>query len=103
GVTAAAGPFPTAAVLVQAAGQQGTPPPLTLAGRASPGGPVDDLILESGHWPQRPGQLVLESNPAGNFQFSFALGTKVTVTSAPGHPKLTVVGEASSVTGSARG
>ncbi|HEX4063936.1 MAG TPA: ABC transporter permease [Streptosporangiaceae bacterium] len=103
GVTAAAGPFPTAAVLVQAAGTPGTLPPLTLAGRASPGGPVDDLTLESGHWPQRPGQLVLEFNQASNFQFSLPLGTRMTVTSVPGHPKLTVVGEASSITNSASG
>jgi putative ABC transport system permease protein len=102
-VTAAAGPFGTATVQSQSPGPNGGLPPLTLAGRASTGGPVDDLTLESGHWAQRPGQLVLGYNPASNEQVGLPLGTKVTVTSAPGHPVLTVVGTALSVTNSADG
>ena len=77
GVTAAAGPFPqttvTATMLVP-------PPPgpsgpsfptqqITVVGRASPGGPVDDLTLHSGHWATQPGQAVLLTDgqawPAG--------------------------------------
>ena len=61
GVTATAGPFPettvTATMLVP-------PPPgpsgpsfptqqITVVGRASPGGPVDDLTLIAGHWATR--------------------------------------------------
>jgi putative ABC transport system permease protein len=102
-VTEAAGPYRTATVLSQVPGPYGILPSMTLAGRASPGGRVDDLTMESGHWAQRPGQLVLEYNPASNNQIGLALGTKVTVTSAPGHPVLTVVGTALSVTGTAGG
>jgi putative ABC transport system permease protein len=103
GVTAAAGPFASATIQPQAPGPDGQLPPMTLVGRASPGGPVDDVTLESGHWAQQPGQLVLEGNPAGNGQIDVPLGTKLTVISAPGHPTLTVVGVANSVTSSADG
>jgi len=106
GVTATAGPFPEAVILPEQAGvpaSDGTMPPLTLAGRRSPGGPVDDVTLTAGHWAQRPGQLVLASNPASPEQIGLPLGTKLIVTSAPGRPTLTVVGLASSVTNSADG
>ncbi|MGH3156478.1 MAG: hypothetical protein ACRDNF_07895, partial [Streptosporangiaceae bacterium] len=103
GVTAAAGPFPTATVQAQLPRAGAPTPTMSLAGRASPGGPVDDVTLESGHWAQQPGQLVLESNPASDMNFGLPVGSKITVTSAPGHPVLTVVGEASSVTNSAGG
>ena len=67
GVTAAAGPFPETTI---AADVPFTPPPgqggpgvfrtqLTVVGRPSPGGPVDDLTLRSGHWPTQPDQVVL--------------------------------------------
>jgi len=102
-VTAAAGPFGMATVQSQIPGSNGQLPPLTLGGRASPGGPVDDITLESGHWAQRPGQLVLAYNPSSDDRISLALGTRVTVTSVPGHPVLTVVGTAVSVTDSADG
>ena len=46
---------------------------------------------------------MLAFNPASDFQLDLPLGTKVTVTSAPGRPKLTVVGIATSVTNSADG
>jgi len=103
GVTAAAGPFPqttvTATMLVP-------PPPgpsgpsfptqqITVVGRASPGGPVDDLTLHSGHWATQPGQAVLladgQASPVG-------IGTQITVTGVPGSPRLTVVGLATSIT-----
>ena len=54
-------------------------PPLTLAGRASPGGPVDDVTLQSGHWARRPGQLVLSSTevyPEGDLPQGVGLGTQ---------------------------
>jgi hypothetical protein len=54
GVTAAAGPFAEATVQLQFGGQPFGQ--LVLAGRASPGGSVDDLVLNAGHWPDgRPG------------------------------------------------
>ncbi len=37
---------------------------LMLAGRPSPGGPVDDLVLNAGHWADGPGQVVLDGIPA---------------------------------------
>ncbi|MGH3400218.1 MAG: hypothetical protein ACRDPO_36605, partial [Streptosporangiaceae bacterium] len=103
-VTGSDGPFPQVAATVQVGpGSQGSLPSLTFAGRASPGGAVDDLSLQSGHWPRAPGQLVLALNPASDFQIGQPLGSKISVTSAPGRPKLTVVGVATSVTTSASG
>ena len=100
-VTAAAGPFAEATIQSEQGGQ--ALPPLTLVGRASPGGPVDDIILQSGHWAQRPGQVVLASNPLPGASFFMPLGTRLTVTGVRGKPELTVVGIASSVTSSANG
>ncbi len=59
GVTAAAGPFAEATVQLQYQGQPWGQ--FTLAGRASPGGPVDHAVLTAGHWPDAPGQVVLET------------------------------------------
>ena len=102
GVTAAAGPFPETTITATASF---TPPPgqgppgvfqqqLTLVGRASPGGPVDDLTLESGHWPTQPNQIVLNDirGPGES------IGTQLTVTGVPGSPHLTIVGFANSIT-----
>jgi putative ABC transport system permease protein len=119
-VLAAAGPFAVATVTLSFGGSlsgchptPATPcfgkqavPAMTLAGRASPHGPADDLTLQSGHWARRPGQLVLSSAdvyPAGSLPSGVTLGTQLTVTSVPGTPRLTVVGVATSVTGSADG
>ena len=100
-VTAAAGPFGEVTVALK---QAGLPlPPTTLAGRASPGGPLDDLTLQSGHWAQRPGQMVLSSDPSPGTNTSMPLGTRLTVTGVPGTRTLTIVGIASSVNSSADG
>jgi len=99
-ITAAAGPFAEATVTARLAGRPGpTLPPLTLAGRATPGGLVDDLVIQSGHWAHGPGQVVLSSSD--DSLPPLPLGTKLTVTGLPG--TLTVVGMAASVTGSADG
>jgi putative ABC transport system permease protein len=100
-VTAAAGPFGEATIQSEQGGQP--LPPLTLVGRASPGGPVDDVILQSGHWARQPGQVVLASNPLPGASFFMPLGTRLIVTGVRGKPGLTVVGIASSVTSSANG
>ena len=95
GVTASAGPFPTAssAPLDPAVGQ--TLPPMTLVGRADPAGGVDDLVLAQGRWVDGPGQIVLAVDyPAG----PSPLGTVLTFPDLPGRPTLTVVGVARSVT-----
>ena len=105
-VAAAAGPF--AAVSVQASvsggSRGGVPLPFTetLSGRASPGGPLDDITLRSGHWPDQAGQIVLGSTWPGVAQF-IPLGATVSVTGVPGNPTLTVVGVGTSVTQSADG
>lgn len=103
-VTAVAGPFAEVAVDASVSGgpRGGEPLPFTetIAGRASPGGPVDDVVLQSGHWPRRAGQIVLGSTWPGGAQF-IPLGATVTVTGVPGHPELTVVGFGTSITGSA--
>jgi putative ABC transport system permease protein len=102
-VTAAAGPFAEANVAATDSAR-GAPvvdlPPLTLVGRTTPWGPVDDITLEAGHWPQRTGQIVVETNTDG---FGVGIGDTVTVTSAPGKPRLRVVGLATSVSRSADG
>jgi putative ABC transport system permease protein len=104
GVTAASGPFAEAAVTATAA-MPGTPggvrlPPLTLAGRSSPGGPVDDIVLSSGHWPAAAGQVVLSSSSSGPQP---RIGQVITLTGVPGSPPLTVVGVGTSATGTAGG
>jgi putative ABC transport system permease protein len=103
-VTAAAGPFAEVAVDASVSGgpRGGEPLPFTetIAGRASPGGPVEDITLQSGHWPRRPGQIVLSSTWPGEAQF-IPLGATVTVTGVPGNPELTVVGFGASITESA--
>jgi putative ABC transport system permease protein len=95
-VTAAAGPFGEVNVAAtdSSAGTLEILPPLTVVGRATPGGPVDDVTLEAGHWPQRPGQIAMEAN---NENFGSGIGDTVTVTGVPGKPRLTVVGLATSV------
>ena len=97
GVTASSGPYPQ--VTTQA--QQGGQPfgQLTLVGRASPSGPVDDLVLNAGHWPTGPGQVVLAGSPDGQ---GIQTGTTLMVT-VPGSPVLTVVGFADSITNTADG
>jgi putative ABC transport system permease protein len=105
-VTAAAGPFAEVTVMPKQAGAGGAQapmPPMIVVGRASPGGPVDDLTLQSGHWADGPGQLVLASDPSPGSSFSVPLGTTLTVAGVPGKPALTVVGIASSVDSSAGG
>jgi putative ABC transport system permease protein len=101
-VTAAAGPFAEATITPRISTHGGiTLPSATVAGRASPGGPVDDLTLDAGRWAQRPGEIVLSRD----FQYpgppAQLIGSQITVTSLPGHPVLTVVGVAKSITDSA--
>jgi len=96
GVTAAAGPFAevTVTALETVPGVAGSSQvPLRIAGRSSPGGPVDALTLDHGHWPDRAGQIVMDR---GTGVFA---GATLTV----GSQRLTVVGVADSVTGTADG
>jgi putative ABC transport system permease protein len=98
GVTAAAGPFATPTVQVQ---WNGAPfGQMVLAGRATAGGPVDDVVLNAGHWPDGPGQVVLAGSAGGGGP---ALGSTIAVTGVPGHPVLRVTGFGNSVTNTADG
>ena len=97
-VTAAAGPFATSTVQVQ---WNGAPfGQMVLAGRATAGGPVDDVVLNAGHWPDGPGQVVLAGSAGGGGP---ALGSTIVVTGVPGHPVLRVTGFGNSVTNTADG
>jgi putative ABC transport system permease protein len=107
GVTVAAGPFPETTVnaTIPVAAPPGQPGPsgvyqtqLTVVGRASLGGPVDDLTLESGHWPTSPGQVVLNDIRG----LGVNIGAQITVTGVPGSPHLTVSGFATSITQTAQ-
>jgi putative ABC transport system permease protein len=101
-ITAAAGPFAEATITPRINTHGGiTLPPVTVAGRASPDGRVDDLTLDAGRWAQRPGEIVLSRDIPGPGSPAQLIGTKITVTSAPGHPVLTVVGVAKSITDTA--
>jgi putative ABC transport system permease protein len=94
GVTAAAGPYPGVLVTAQVTvpGVPGSSPDsLRLTGRSSPGGRVDDLTLDEGHWPDGDSQIVMDRG-TGIFP-----GSTVTA----GSQKLTVVGVADSITGTA--
>ena len=108
GVTQIAGPYPTATAALKAPtdrtrGRSSRAPgqsvstelsaPVTIVGRASPGGPLDRIALDVGHWPTRPDQIVLA---VYRYHVLPPLGTQLIDTSAPGNPKLTVTGYAAS-------
>jgi putative ABC transport system permease protein len=103
GVTAVAGPFQLATINSETAfpGVPGESPvqPLTVAGRATPGGPVDDVDLQSGHWPASVGQIVISTAVENNIGLS--IGQRITLTGHRGLPTLTVTGIATSVTDTA--
>ncbi|HEY7277557.1 MAG TPA: FtsX-like permease family protein [Trebonia sp.] len=96
GVTAQAGPFGATTIPLQFEGQPWGQN--TLVGRPVPGSPVDDLVLNAGHWADGPGQVVVAGS-SGNG--GVALGSTLTASSLPGKPALTVVGFANSVTNTA--
>ena len=118
GVTQAAGPYPETYIKLSTGHATGRPPAgrkapggplphgqvnpvrvtpdmwLAVAGRPAPSGPLDDLTLQQGRWATRPGEIDLDRHLA---PFPVAIGSTVTVASAPGRPKLTVVGFTSSI------
>jgi putative ABC transport system permease protein len=115
GVTKTAGPYPQVSINLQA-GRASAPPGggsgqtsqarggasgpghgtisalLVAVSRQSPRGPLDDIVINQGHWPTGSGQIAI----AVYANFSPPIGSKVTVTNAPGKPQLTVVGYAGS-------
>jgi putative ABC transport system permease protein len=106
GVTAASGPFPETTVTAQVTFTTSQGPgnagvfsgPVDLVGRAAPGGPVDDLTLTAGRWARQAGEVVWSGTGHGP---PLPVGARVTVSGVPGSPRLTVVGVATSVTGTA--
>jgi putative ABC transport system permease protein len=94
GVTAVAGPFAAQNVDAQVSlpGIGGSiTNPMNFVGRSSPGGPVDDLTLQLGHWATSDNQVVISPNAPG------VPGSTITV----GKRVMTVVGVANSVTNTA--
>jgi putative ABC transport system permease protein len=98
GVTADAGPYPDVTAPVTSEGAQFGPQ--TIVGRAVPGGPVDDLVIEAGRWATRPGEIVLATGENG---IGFSVGSTLTAGTGAHRQRLTVVGLANSVTGTASG
>jgi putative ABC transport system permease protein len=102
GVTAVAGPFALTQVAtrITLAGASGAlDQQLVLTGRASAGGPVDDLSLDAGRWADKTGEVVWARSRTS---LPVTVGQELTVTSVPGSPRLTIVGIATSATGSAQ-
>jgi putative ABC transport system permease protein len=109
GVTQDAGPYPEATITVAtgatAAGHPAggglSPTQLTVVGRASPAGALDDIVanpsvmagMGHGRWPAGPGQISV----ADTTGIRVPLGSKLTVTSAPDRPVLTVTAYAETV------
>jgi putative ABC transport system permease protein len=105
GVMASAGPFPEVVVDVSSSSGSGPsaslgvpPGPLTVVGRASPSGAVDDVDLWSGHWATGPGQIVLDQTDLIGNRPSLLLGSTVKLSDGQ---ELTVVGVAYSLSDSA--
>jgi putative ABC transport system permease protein len=102
GVTAGAGPYPVLSLQPHVGPNRSAMPvgdqlpPMTIVGRATTGGPVDDLRITDGRWVSKPGEVVLTATNA-----PFAVGDKMTFPDRPGKPTLTVVGLARSASGSA--
>ncbi|MEV6343739.1 FtsX-like permease family protein [Actinoplanes sp. NPDC051851] len=101
GVSAMNGPFPQVVVEPEGADGPLLSEPLTVAGRADPGGAVDRLDLWRGRWPSAPGEIVLASAPHPE---DFDLGPLAQTTAVTtGTTTLRVVGWAYSISGSADG
>ncbi|MEU4445300.1 FtsX-like permease family protein [Actinosynnema sp. NPDC050801] len=101
GVTATAGPFP---VLTITPGDDGPGPrsPLTVVGRADPGGgPVDAVTLTEGAWADAPGEIVVSADgPYAHSPTGSGVGRELTLADGS---TLTVVGLARSVSRTADG
>ncbi|MEV7989766.1 FtsX-like permease family protein [Micromonospora sp. NPDC085948] len=94
GVAGSAGPFPNAELNLSS--PMGNPvPPLTVVGRAEPGGAVDRVDVIDGRWATGPGEIVLATGERLRLPPQ-VLGQRWTVSDAPGSPTVTVVGLARS-------
>jgi putative ABC transport system permease protein len=84
GITASAGPYPSTTV------HPVDLPGLTLVGRSSPQGDVDDLDLKSGRWAQKPGEVVLSASFTG--PATLKVGSTLKTSDAADSRTLTIVG-----------
>ncbi|GAA2879731.1 hypothetical protein Acy02nite_26300 [Actinoplanes cyaneus] len=100
GVTATAGPFGQVVVKPETDSGVIRGTPLTVVGRADPGGPVDQLDVWHGRWPSGPGEIVLAFTPDPDFELGPLASTTEVVT---GGVTLKVVGFAESINNSADG
>jgi len=101
GVTAAAGPFPTAVITPEE--EHRPEQPMTVVGRPDAGGPVDALTLITGRWVTGPGEIVLHVDNRMPPQAQPKVGDVLRLPDLPGSPALTVVGTTRSVSGTAGG
>ncbi|TDU91007.1 putative ABC transport system permease protein [Kribbella voronezhensis] len=93
---AVAGPFGQATLDMDTGGPETS---LVVVGRADPGGTVDRLNVWKGRWATKPGEIVMNRNPTDSTgRGAPTLGETVTVA---GSHRLTIVGFAYSVSGSA--
>ena len=60
-------------------------PPMTIVGRTTTGGPVDNLEVTDGRWVSRTGEVVLTATNA-----PFGVGDTMAFPDLPGRPTLTV-------------
>ena len=98
GVTRAVSyPATTVSITIQGTpGYEGGGPvsgPVTLVGRASRSGQLDDITQKTGRWATRPGEI--DMNDLSQTRGSVGQVTTATVTSVPGKPRVTIVGFAS--------
>ncbi|MFI1990423.1 FtsX-like permease family protein [Actinoplanes sp. NPDC020271] len=99
GVTATAGPFgQTVVVPENDSGLVRGRSPLTVVGRADPGGAVDQLDLWEGRWPAAPGEIVMAATRDPDFAFGPLAKTTEIVSNGV---TLKVVGFAESISSSA--
>jgi putative ABC transport system permease protein len=93
---AVAGPFGQATLDLNTGGPKTS---LVVVGRADPGGTVDRLNVWKGRWADKPGEIVMNRNPTDSTgRGAPKLGDTVTLA---GSHRLTIVGFAYSVSGSA--
>ena len=77
--------------------------PMTVVGRADPGGPVDAVTLTEGRWVTGPGEIVLHTDGRLPPGVQPKVGDVLRLPDLPGSPTLTVVGTARSVSETAGG
>ncbi|MGW9344090.1 FtsX-like permease family protein [Streptomyces albidoflavus] len=92
-----AGPFEVASLEFDEDWLWNPPGTLVVAGRAAPGGTVDQVRMVAGRWAEAPGEIVLNWDVDGS-PGTELLGSRL---AAPGAPPLTIVGFATSLSRSA--